>query len=67
MPKKNIGKPNIVLILIDDEGYGDVGTYGATGFKTPNLVGKEDKGCHLLSNGRVKHRRGQFVINWHVP
>jgi arylsulfatase len=30
-------KPNVVIIFIDDEGYGDVGCYGATGFQTPNL------------------------------
>ncbi|WP_338358414.1 sulfatase [Yeosuana marina] len=35
--KQNIEKPNVVIILIDDEGYGDVGCYGATGFETPNL------------------------------
>ena len=29
--------PNVVLIFIDDEGYGDVGCYGATGFETPNI------------------------------
>ena len=30
-------KPNVVIIFIDDMGYGDVGFNGATGPKTPNL------------------------------
>ncbi len=30
-------KPNIVLIYADDVGYGDLGCYGATSVKTPNL------------------------------
>nr|WP_321408465.1 arylsulfatase [uncultured Carboxylicivirga sp.] len=30
-------KPNIVLIYVDDLGYGDIGVNGATGVETPNI------------------------------
>ena len=39
-------KPNVVYILVDDLGYGDVGCYGATKVKTPNI----DK---LASDGKI--------------
>src|SRR4051812_2529594 len=29
--------PNVVIIFADDQGYADVGSFGATGFATPNL------------------------------
>ena len=35
-PKKG-RLPNIVIIFTDDQGYGDVGVFGAEGFETPNL------------------------------
>ena len=29
--------PNVVLMFTDDQGYGDVGCFGAEGYETPNL------------------------------
>ena len=29
--------PNIIIIFTDDQGYGDLGCYGAEGFETPNI------------------------------
>jgi arylsulfatase A len=46
----DLAKPNVVLIYIDDLGYGDVGAYGATQIKTPN-VDKLAAGGMLFTNG----------------
>lgn len=35
--KEAFRKPNIVYILADDLGYGDIGSFGQTKIKTPNL------------------------------
>src|SRR5580658_2401785 len=38
-------KPNIIIIFTDDQGYADVGKFGAEGFTTPNLDRMADEGA----------------------
>ena len=42
--------PNVVIIYLDDLGYGDVGAYGATALQTPNM--------DALANGGVRFTNG---------
>lgn len=42
-------KPNIVFILADDLGYGDLGCYGAEKIKTPHLDSMAGEGLRLTS------------------
>lgn len=39
--------PNVVVILCDDVGWGDLGCYGATKIKTPNLDGLANDGMRF--------------------
>ncbi|MEX2214053.1 MAG: sulfatase-like hydrolase/transferase, partial [Phycisphaeraceae bacterium] len=48
--------PNIVIILSDDQGYGDLSSYGATDLKTPHI----DK---LIASGM---RLDSFYANCNV-
>jgi len=43
-------KPNIVIIYLDDLGYGDLSCYGATGLSTPNI--------DALASGGVQFTNG---------
>ena len=45
--------PNIIIIFTDDQGYADVGVFGAKGFTTPNLD-------RMAAEGRK-------FTNFHVP
>ena len=49
-------KPNVVLIVTDDMGYGDIGSYGARDIRTPNLDRLAREGVRLTdayANGSV--------------
>ena len=45
-----VKKPNIVVIYMDDLGFGDLSSYGATALKTPNIDN--------LANNGVKFTNG---------
>jgi arylsulfatase A-like enzyme len=40
-------RPNVVLIITDDVGYGDIGSYGATDIRTPNIDSLAKNGTRL--------------------
>lgn len=42
-------KPNILLIFTDDQGYGDLGCFGSTTIRTPNLDRMAAEGLRLTS------------------
>jgi arylsulfatase len=41
--------PNVIIIFTDDQGYADVGCYGAEGFTTPNLDQMAEDGMRFTS------------------
>jgi len=48
-PPAPVGPPNFVLLLADDQGWGDVGVYGAQGFTTPHLDRLAAEGMRFTS------------------
>jgi len=43
------GQPNIVILLTDDQGYGDLSCMGATDFRTPHLDAVAARGARFTS------------------
>tara|TARA_R110002126_G_scaffold291782_1_gene458017 strand:- start:34185 stop:35996 length:1812 start_codon:yes stop_codon:yes gene_type:complete len=46
---KKSSKPNVILIITDDQGYGDVGAHGNSIIKTPNLDNFHKESTHLTN------------------
>lgn len=55
-PDKPERKPNVIYILADDLGYGDLSCYGQTKFETPNIDALAAKGMRF-----VQHYSGSAV------
>ncbi len=48
--KQTVAKPNIVYLLADDLGYGDLSSYGQTKFKTPNIDALATRGIKFTQH-----------------
>jgi arylsulfatase A-like enzyme len=55
-PARAADRPNVVVILVDDMGYGDLGAHGASDIRTPNIdrLGREGvRLTNFYANGPV--------------
>ncbi len=68
--------PNIVLILADDLGYGDLGSYGSRTIRTPNLDRLAEEGirftdfqsaCSVCSPSRASLLTGRYPSRCGMP
>ncbi|QGY46498.1 sulfatase-like hydrolase/transferase [Maribellus comscasis] len=46
---KSDNEPNVILILVDDLGYGDISFYGQQTLKTPNIDKMANEGMHFTN------------------
>ncbi len=69
-------KPNILFIMVDDLGYGDLSCYGATDLRSPNIDGLFEKGmrfdnfyanCPVCSPTRAAFLTGMYPDKAGVP
>lgn len=74
-PKVNPGPPNLVIIWIDDMGYGDLSCYGNTLVNTPNIDALASQGVKftnfyvnspICSPSRVSLNTGQYPMRYRV-
>ena len=47
-PLPNRLKPNVIIILTDDQGYADLGVYGSADLRTPNIDRMAQRGARIV-------------------
>jgi hypothetical protein len=62
--KKNAEKPNIVLILADDLGWSDIGSYGSE-VETPNLDWLAENGVRFTQD--IEHFGLENIMALTIP
>ncbi len=66
----NAARPNIIYILADDLGYGDLGCYGQEIIKTPNLDKMAQEGMlftdHYAGSSVCAPSRASFMTGFHT-
>ena len=60
------GRPNVVIVIADDMGYGDVSAYGSSTIRTPNIDRLANEGVcftdgHATSATSTPSRYGLFT------
>src|SRR6185436_16782689 len=67
--ESSTAKPNIIFILADDLGYGDIGAFGQTRIRTPNLDRLASEGMrftqHYAGNAVCAPSRCVFMTGKH--
>src|SRR5512133_2545794 len=70
-----VPRPNIIFVLTDDFGYGDLGCYGGTAVPTPNLDRIAQQGIRftqfyvaspICSPSRTACTTGMFPARWRI-
>ena len=61
------GKPNVIILLTDDQGYGDLSCHGNPVLKTPNLDRLHDEAVRFSDfhvTPKCTPTRGQLMTGW---
>src|SRR5688572_19760300 len=70
-----VARPNIVMVFIDDMGWGDFSCFGNTGAKTPHIDRLAAEGIRysqfyvnspICSPSRVALTTGQYPLRWRI-
>lgn len=75
IPQASSRRPNIIVVLADDLGYGDLGCYGGTGARTRNIDRLASEGIRftqftvaspICSPSRTAFMTGQYPARWSI-